>query len=62
MRRRATWTRRRSAPGALVHSVHSAHIQDIIDALKGEVTVVIIAHRLSTVKNATGSMCSTRDG
>jgi ABC-type multidrug transport system fused ATPase/permease subunit len=28
------------------------HIQDSIDTLKGEVTVVIIAHRLSTVKNA----------
>jgi ABC-type multidrug transport system fused ATPase/permease subunit len=28
------------------------HIQDSIDALKGEGTVVIIAHRLSTVKNA----------
>ncbi|MCS3708346.1 ABC-type multidrug transport system fused ATPase/permease subunit [Salinibacter ruber] len=28
------------------------HIQDSVDALKGEVTVVIIAHRLSTVKNA----------
>jgi len=28
------------------------HIQDSIDALKGETTVVIIAHRLSTVKNA----------
>ncbi|PQJ35076.1 ABC transporter ATP-binding protein [Salinibacter sp. 10B] len=28
------------------------HIQQSIDALKGEVTVVIIAHRLSTVKNA----------
>ncbi|MCS4047528.1 ABC-type multidrug transport system fused ATPase/permease subunit [Salinibacter ruber] len=28
------------------------HIQESIDALKGEVTVVIIAHRLSTVKNA----------
>jgi ABC-type multidrug transport system fused ATPase/permease subunit len=28
------------------------HIQSSIDALKGEVTVVIIAHRLSTVKNA----------
>jgi len=28
------------------------HIQDSINALKGEVTVVIIAHRLSTVKNA----------
>jgi ABC-type multidrug transport system fused ATPase/permease subunit len=28
------------------------HIQDSIDALKGEITVVIIAHRLSTVKNA----------
>jgi ABC-type multidrug transport system fused ATPase/permease subunit len=27
------------------------HIQDSINALKGEVTVVIIAHRLSTVKN-----------
>jgi ABC-type multidrug transport system fused ATPase/permease subunit len=28
------------------------HIQNSIDALQGEVTVVIIAHRLSTVKNA----------
>jgi subfamily B ATP-binding cassette protein MsbA len=28
------------------------HIQNSIDALKGEVTVVSIAHRLSTVKNA----------
>ena len=28
------------------------HIQNSIDALKGEVTVVIIAHRLSTVKSA----------
>ncbi|MCS4188225.1 ABC transporter ATP-binding protein [Salinibacter ruber] len=28
------------------------HIQDSVDALKGEVTVVIIAHRLSTVKDA----------
>jgi ABC-type multidrug transport system fused ATPase/permease subunit len=28
------------------------HIQASIDALKGDVTVVIIAHRLSTVKNA----------
>ena len=28
------------------------HIQNSIDALKGEVTVVTIAHRLSTVKNA----------
>jgi ABC-type multidrug transport system fused ATPase/permease subunit len=28
------------------------HIQASIDALKGETTVVIIAHRLSTVKNA----------
>lgn len=28
------------------------HIQNSMDALKGEVTVVIIAHRLSTVKNA----------
>jgi len=28
------------------------HIRSSIDALKGEVTVVIIAHRLSTVKNA----------
>ncbi|MCS4117582.1 ABC transporter ATP-binding protein [Salinibacter ruber] len=28
------------------------HIQDSVDSLQGEVTVVIIAHRLSTVKNA----------
>jgi subfamily B ATP-binding cassette protein MsbA len=28
------------------------YIQQSIDALKGEVTVVIIAHRLSTVKSA----------
>jgi ABC-type multidrug transport system fused ATPase/permease subunit len=28
------------------------HIQNSVDALQGEVTVVIIAHRLSTVKNA----------
>jgi ABC-type multidrug transport system fused ATPase/permease subunit len=28
------------------------HIQNSIDALQGEVTVVIIAHRPSTVKNA----------
>jgi len=28
------------------------HIQDSIDALQGEVTVVIIAHRLSTVKSS----------
>ena len=28
------------------------YIQNSIDALKGEVTVVIIAHQLSTVKNA----------
>jgi ABC-type multidrug transport system fused ATPase/permease subunit len=28
------------------------HIQESIDALKGEVTVVLIAHRLSTVQNA----------
>ncbi len=28
------------------------HIQDSVNALQGEVTVVIIAHRLSTVKNA----------
>jgi ABC-type multidrug transport system fused ATPase/permease subunit len=28
------------------------HIQSSIDALQGEVTVVLIAHRLSTVKNA----------
>jgi ABC-type multidrug transport system fused ATPase/permease subunit len=28
------------------------HIQDSIDALRGQMTVVIIAHRLSTVKNA----------
>jgi ABC-type multidrug transport system fused ATPase/permease subunit len=33
-------------------SLTAQHIQDSIDALKGEVTVVIIAHRLSTVKNA----------
>lgn len=33
-------------------SASEQHIQDSIDALKGEVTVVIIAHRLSTVKNA----------
>jgi ABC-type multidrug transport system fused ATPase/permease subunit len=28
------------------------HIQQSVDALKGKVTVVVIAHRLSTVKNA----------
>jgi len=28
------------------------YIQNRIDALKGEVTVVIVAHRLSTVQNA----------
>jgi ABC-type multidrug transport system fused ATPase/permease subunit len=28
------------------------HIQSSVDALQGEVTVVIIAHRLSTMKNA----------
>ncbi|MCS3863270.1 ABC-type multidrug transport system fused ATPase/permease subunit [Salinibacter ruber] len=33
-------------------SLTAQHIQDSIDALQGEVTVVIIAHRLSTVKNA----------
>lgn len=33
-------------------SASEQHIQDSIDALKGEVTVVIIAHRLSTVQNA----------
>ncbi len=33
-------------------SASEQHIQNSIDALKGEVTVVIIAHRLSTVKNA----------
>jgi len=33
-------------------SASEQHIQDSIDALQGEVTVVIIAHRLSTVKNA----------
>jgi ABC-type multidrug transport system fused ATPase/permease subunit len=33
-------------------SASEQHIQDSIDALKGKVTVVIIAHRLSTVKNA----------
>jgi ABC-type multidrug transport system fused ATPase/permease subunit len=36
----------------LVTPFPAQHIQDSIDALKGEVTVVIIAHRLSTVKNA----------
>jgi len=41
-----------SAPGALLASLTAQHIKDSIDALKGEVTVVIIAHRLSTVKNA----------
>ena len=33
-------------------SASERHIQESIDALKGEVTVVIIAHRLSTVQNA----------
>ncbi|WP_263831182.1 ABC transporter ATP-binding protein [Salinibacter sp.] len=33
-------------------SASEQHIQNSIDALQGEVTVVIIAHRLSTVKNA----------
>jgi ABC-type multidrug transport system fused ATPase/permease subunit len=33
-------------------STSERHIQNSIDALQGEVTVVIIAHRLSTVKNA----------
>jgi len=33
-------------------SASEHHIQSSIDALQGEVTVVIIAHRLSTVKNA----------
>jgi ABC-type multidrug transport system fused ATPase/permease subunit len=33
-------------------SASERHIQDSIDALQGEVTVVTIAHRLSTVKNA----------
>ncbi|WP_103019807.1 ABC transporter ATP-binding protein [Salinibacter altiplanensis] len=33
-------------------SASEQHIQTSIDALQGEVTVVIIAHRLSTVKNA----------
>jgi len=37
------------------------HIQDSIDALKGEVTVVIIAHRLSTVKNV-DQVCVLDDG
>jgi ABC-type multidrug transport system fused ATPase/permease subunit len=36
----------------LVTTFPAQHIQDSIDALKGEGTVVIIAHRLSTVKNA----------
>ena len=38
--------------GHLFVPLTAHHIQDSIDALKGEVTVVIIAHRLSTVKNA----------
>ncbi|WP_103029514.1 ABC transporter ATP-binding protein [Salinibacter altiplanensis] len=33
-------------------SASEQHIQNSIDALQGQVTVVIIAHRLSTVKNA----------
>ena len=33
-------------------SASERHIQESVDALQGEVTVVIIAHRLSTVKNA----------
>jgi ABC-type multidrug transport system fused ATPase/permease subunit len=33
-------------------SASERHIQNSIDSLQGEVTVVIIAHRLSTVKNA----------
>jgi ABC-type multidrug transport system fused ATPase/permease subunit len=33
-------------------STSEQHIQDSIDALQGDTTVVIIAHRLSTVKNA----------
>ncbi|PSQ68132.1 MAG: ABC transporter ATP-binding protein, partial [Bacteroidetes bacterium QH_1_61_8] len=33
-------------------SASEQHIQSSIDALQGKVTVVIIAHRLSTVKNA----------
>lgn len=33
-------------------SASEQHIQNSIDALQGEVTVVTIAHRLSTVKNA----------
>ena len=33
-------------------SASEQHIQNSIDALQGEVTVVIIAHRLSTVKSA----------
>jgi ABC-type multidrug transport system fused ATPase/permease subunit len=42
-------------PNLLILDLDTAseqHIQNSIDALKGEVTVVIIAHRLSTVKNA----------
>jgi len=38
--------------GHLFALLTAHHIKDSIDALKGEVTVVIIAHRLSTVKNA----------
>jgi ABC-type multidrug transport system fused ATPase/permease subunit len=33
-------------------SASERHIQNSIDSLQGEVTVVVIAHRLSTVKNA----------
>jgi ABC-type multidrug transport system fused ATPase/permease subunit len=36
----------------LVTTFPAQHIQDSIDALKEEVIVVIIAHRLSTVKSA----------
>ena len=38
--------------GHLFVPLTAHHIQDSIDALQGEVTAVIIAHRLSTVKNA----------
>ncbi|WP_263835256.1 hypothetical protein [Salinibacter sp.] len=36
----------------MITALTAHHIQNSVDALKGAVTVVIIAHRLSTVKNA----------
>ena len=38
--------------GVRLSGCSAQHIQQSIDALKGEGTVVIIAHRLLTVKNA----------